>query len=411
MRYLVLGAGPAGVIAAETLRKVDPVGNVILVGDEPEPPYARMAIPYLLTDKIPEAGTYLRKGADHYAKLGITVKQDRAQSVDRKAKTVKLRSGDTLSYDKLLIATGSHPVKPPVPGLDLPGVHHCWTLADARAIASQTAKGQPVVLIGAGFIGCIILEALLERGAKLAVVEMADRMVARMMDKTAGDMIQAWCETKGAAIHVNAQVTAVTQKDGGLSVRLKDGKELPAKLVVAAAGVAPNVDFLEASGLASKSGIRVDNHLASADPDIFAAGDVAEGPDFGGGYSVHAIQPTAADHGRIAALNMAGRKTAYSGSLAMNVLDTAGLISCSFGHWNGVPGGQSAEALDQSNWRYIRLSFSGDKLVGALAVGHTDMIGALRGLIQTKRSLGVWKERLMADPQAIGAAFVSLSQS
>ena len=122
---------------------------------------------------------------------------------------------------------------------------------------------------------------------------------------------------------------------------------------------------------------------------------------------MHAIQPTAADHGRVAALNMAGREARYQGSLAMNVLDTAGLISTSFGRWQGVPGGDFAEASDPAGSLYIRLAFEGDRIIGALTLGRTDHVGVLRGLIQTRVPLGDWKAKLMADPGRFMEAYLA----
>ncbi|MDH3920576.1 MAG: NAD(P)/FAD-dependent oxidoreductase, partial [Rhodospirillales bacterium] len=162
-RYVIVGAGPAGVIAAETLRQQDADGEIVLLGGEPEPPYSRMAIPYYLTGGIEESGTHLRKAQDHYAKLGIEVRQAAVSKVDTGANSLVLADGSALPYDQLLLATGASPVRPPVPGLDLPGVHHCWTLEDARQIADLADPGASVVLMGAGFIGCIILESLLAR--------------------------------------------------------------------------------------------------------------------------------------------------------------------------------------------------------------------------------------------------------
>ena len=170
MHYLIVGSGPAGVVAAETLRRTDPSGSITLLGDEPEPPYSRMALPYLLADQIDEAGTHLRHDPGHYQALGIEVRRDTAASLASETGTLTLAAGDRLSYDRLLIATGAQPVQPPVPGIDLPGVVNCWTLADARAIAGQAAPGARVVLMGAGFIGCIVLEALAARGVRLSVV-------------------------------------------------------------------------------------------------------------------------------------------------------------------------------------------------------------------------------------------------
>lgn len=413
MRYAIVGAGPAGVIAAETLRKTDPEGTIVLVGDEPEPPYSRMAIPYLLAGGIDEKGCYLRKARRHFEQLEIEIVRDRVTGVRPKRGLLTLAGGGTLPFDRLLVATGASPVKPPVEGLDLAGVHHCWTLADARAIAKLARKGAGVVLMGAGFIGCIILQALVERGVKLTVVEMEERMVPRMMDEAGGALIKRWCESKGVRVLTATKVVAIeparTRKDG-LRVSLSRGKPIAAALVVVATGVRSNVGFLEGSGVKVKDGVVVDHGLRSSVPSIFAAGDVAEGPDFStGGWAVHAIQPTAADHGRVAALNMAGREARFHGSLNMNVLDTAGLVSCSFGNWQGV-GGDRAEMLDREGFRYMRLEFDDDLLVGALALGRTDQIGVLRGLIQSKVRLGAWKRRLAADPQRIAEAYVACTQ-
>lgn len=209
MHHVILGAGPAGVIAAETIRKHAPADTITLVGDEAEPPYSRMAIPYLLIGNVKEAGTYLRKSLTHYTDLRIDQVAGRATTVDTQARTVTLDNGKTLKFDKLLIATGSHPVRPPIPGMDRPGVHPCWTLEDARAIAALAQPGARVLQMGAGFIGCIIMEALAARGVALSVVEMGDRMVPRMMGPTAGGMIRDWCEKKGVKVFTGTKVEAI----------------------------------------------------------------------------------------------------------------------------------------------------------------------------------------------------------
>ena len=172
--HVILGAGPAGVIAAETIRKHAPNDRITLVGDEAEPPYSRMAIPYLLIGNIDERGTYLRKNDQHFEQLCVEQVHTRAVSIDSKAKTIQLDNGQALKFDKLLIATGSRPVRPPIPGMDSPQVHPCWTLEDARAIMALAKPGARVVQMGAGFIGCIIMEALAARGVTLFVVEMGD---------------------------------------------------------------------------------------------------------------------------------------------------------------------------------------------------------------------------------------------
>lgn len=412
MKHVIIGAGPAGVIAAETLRKVQPDSSVTIIGDEPEPPYSRMAIPYLLIGKVDEAGTYLRKSEAHFTNSGIEVMQDRVSSVGASDKRLTLESGELLDYDKLLIATGAHPVSPPIAGMDLPGVYSCWTLEDSRHIAARAKSGSNVVLMGAGFIGCIILEALASRDVNLTVVEMEDRMVPRMMDQNSGNLIKKWCQEKGVAVHTSTRVESITEAGKNLKVSLNNGEVVDADVVISATGVKSNIQFLEGSGIETEFGVLVNNRLQSSDPDIYAAGDVCQGKDFSTGeYSVQAIQPTAADHGRIAAMNMAGKETIHQGSINLNVLDTMGLISSSYGQWMGVDGGDSTELYDPERYRYICLQFDDDVLVGAQSLGLTQHVGVLRGLIQSRLKLGKWKHHLMKDPTRIMEAYLGCSQA
>lgn len=415
MKHLIIGAGPSGVIAAETLRKLQPEASVTIVGDEAEPPYSRMALPYLLIRKVGEEGTYLRKNAGHYDRLRIDVKRDRVTGVDTTGRKVQLAGGGALAYDKLLLATGSRPVSPPIPGMALPGIYPCWTLTDARHIARGAVPGAKVVLMGAGFIGCIILEALAKRGVDLTVVEMADRMVPRMMNNIAGNLIKRWCEQKGVHVHTSTRVVAIEPGTGGrrFAVRLDGGTVLAADLIISATGVKPNVEFLEGSGVKTDHGILIDRQMQTSNPDVYAAGDVAQGLDFSTGeYSVQAIQPTAADHGQLAARNMGGRRGAiHRGSVNMNVLDTLGLISSSFGLWMGAKDGESTELCDPGRYRYLNLQFEDDVLVGATSLGLTEHVGVLRGLIQTRTRLREWKDKLVKDPTRIMEAYLGSTQA
>ena len=413
MRHVILGNGPAGVIAAEIIRKHAPSDDIALVGSEPEPPYSRMAIPYLLTGKIDEAGTHLRKDPGHFDRLGIRLKTGRAKTVNAEARSVTLDDGSSLSFDRLLVATGSLPVRPPIPGIDLPGVHPCWTLEDARKIMALAKPGARVLQMGAGFIGCIIMESLAERGVKLTVVEMGDRMVPRMMGPGAGGMIKRWVEKKGIAVHTSTRVEAITAgKGSSLEARLSNGQKVPAALVISSTGVQPNIGFLQGSGIACDRGVKTDARMQTNVPGIFAAGDCAEALDLVTHKPlVSAIQPNAVDQASCAALNMVGRESRMVGVTLINVLNTLGLVSSSFGQWEGVPGGQRVEQSDEENFRYVRLEFDGDVLVGANAIGLSEHVGMIRGLIQARVRLGEWKDRLLRDPTCLAEAYIARAQA
>ena len=414
MNYLVLGAGPAGVIAAETLRQADPDGTITMVSAEDEPPYSRMAIPYLLEGNIAEEGTYLRQEEGHFAEKKIEyLPNKRAVSLDTTAKLVTLDDGQTLPYDRLLIATGSRPLVPPIPGVHADGILPCWTLAHAREILAAAQEGSRVVLIGAGFIGSIILDAIASRKVTLTVIEAEDRMVPRMMNATGGNMIKNWCKNKGVEIHTSTRVVSIESGTAAkFTVALDSGTCLDAELIITATGVESIIDFLAGSGVETDRGVLVNDRLQSSIPEIYAAGDAAQGKDFSlNDSAIHAIQPTASEHARLAALNMTGQDIAYRGSLSMNVVSTLGLVHYTFGQWMGVDGGDHAEAIDESNVQYLRLEFSGDVLVGAINIGQFEHVGILRGLIQNKIALREWKDVLMDNPRKVMEAYLSLTNS
>jgi NAD(P)H-nitrite reductase large subunit len=415
--HVILGAGPAGVIAAETIRKLSPSDSITIIGDEPEPAYSRMAIPYLLMGNIDEAGTYLRKSLTHFDDLKIKVRVAHVQSVQAATKTVVLDGGESVMFDTLLVATGSRPVTPPIPGIKSEGVHRCWTLEDARAIAALAKPGARVLQLGAGFIGCIIMEALAARGVKLSVVEMGDRMVPRMMGPTAGGMIRDWCETKGVEVFTSTRVESI-EPGAPLSVKLSNGKTMLADLVISAAGVRPAIGFMENSGITCLLGVLTDQHLQTNVPGIFAAGDCAEAFDkVSGKMIVSAIQPNAAEQARIAGANMVahvrgfGAHAELKGVTQINVLDTLGLISTSFGDWQGVPGGEHVELTDKAQGRHLSLQFKDDVLVGCNSVGWTEHVGVMRGLVEGQVRLGAWKNTLKNDPTLLMEAYLASAQA
>jgi NAD(P)H-nitrite reductase large subunit len=327
---------------------------------------------------------------------------------------VALEDGTSLPFDRLLVATGSRPVSPPIQGIELPGVHPCWTLEDARNIMELARPGARVLQMGAGFIGCIIMEALAARGVQLSIVEMGDRMVPRMMGQGAGGMIKRWVERKGVTVYTSTRVEAIVAGRNGapLEVRLSGGHRLPIDLVISATGVQPNTRFLTGSGIDCRRGVVTDARMQTHVPGIYAAGDCAEAYDpITDTWLVSAIQPNAADQASCAALNMVGKPTQLNAVTYINVLDTMGLISCSFGQWQGVPGGDHVELSDEDHFKYLRLEFDDDFLVGANGIGLTEHVGILRGLIEGRVPLGEWKGHLLRDPTRLPEAYLARAQA
>jgi len=239
-------------------------------------------------------------------------------------------------------------------------------------------------------------------------------MVSRMTNRTMGTMIKDWCVSKGIRVMTSTKVDSISAGAGGvLSVSTNTGESIPADLVICATGVRSNTAFLEGSNINIDMGVVVDDFMQTSVEDIYAAGDVAQGKDFSTGeYYVQAIQPTAVEHGKIAAQSMVyGNVVANPGNVNMNVLDTVGLISTSFGMWMGVDGGDESELVDKDNYRYLNLQFKNDVLVGASSLGMTQHVGVMRGLIQTASPLGEWKDKLMENPTRLSEAYLAGAQS
>jgi NAD(P)H-nitrite reductase large subunit len=413
-RHLIVGGGPAAINAIETIRDFDAGASAVtLVSDEPA--YSRMVLPYYLARQIPQQQVFTADEA-YYDHLKVDrIIGQRVVRIDPPAKQATLQDGRSLAFNDLLIATGSSPTIPRIPGVDLPGVYPLWTLADTEAVL-RAAGDNPrpeVVFVGAGFIGFIVLNAMHKRGWKLHVVEIAEHVLPRMLDADAAGLVEDWLRKQDVTLHLGTTVREIAAAGNRKHLSLADGSTIDADLVIVATGIRPNLDLVQGSGIAVDQGILVDDHLRTNFPFLYAAGDVAQGPDLlGGPPALHAIQPTAVDHGRVAGANMAGQDVRYPGSLLINILDACGLQCASFGRW----GETAAEAITIRNPDrpvYRKLLWTGDQITGAVFLGPAnDMgmltdVGMVKGLIQTRTALGPWKEFLRANPFDVRRPYVA----
>jgi NAD(P)H-nitrite reductase large subunit len=412
MKHVIIGGGPAGMYALDTIRKLDEGVAVTLISDEPA--YSRMALPYFLAREIPEEHVLLGNERFFQEMRADALLGKRVTAIDPDKKLLTLDDASTLHFDTLLIATGSSPTRPRIPGVDGSRVTTLWALQESRDVVKQVGEGAEVVFIGAGFIGFIVVNALYKIGCRLSVIEIQDQILPRMLDRSSATLAERWLNDKGIAVHTGATVTEIADtRDGRKAVRLSDGQSLPADLVVVATGVRANTDLVRGSGIQVQQGILVNDRLQTNFPFIYAGGDVAQGPDLSTGrQAIHAIQPTSVDHGRVAGANMAGETVRYPGSLLMNVLDVAGLHCSSFGLWQDD--GREASVLENPNRPiYRKVVWEEDRIVGAIFLGPAEDtamlndLGMVKGLIQAKASLGVWKAHLKKYPFDIRRPYVA----
>ena len=372
-RHLIVGGGTAGINAIRTIREEESERSEITLVSA-ERPYSRMVLPYYLDRSIAESHVFTATAAVLAQWQVVTHLGRRATSLDIKSNTCTLDDGTRIEYDDRLIATGSSAVRAPVPGADGKGVHSFWTLEEARGVVAQVKPGTHVVMVGAGFIAFTILNSILALDAKLTIVEIAPRILPRMVDDAAATLVQQWLEKHGVTIRTNTAVTGIEDAKGGKRLRFKSGADLVADVVIMATGIRTNLDWLKDAGIAINRAVVVDDHLRSNVPNVYAAGDVAEGKDVvTGEAAVHAIEPTAQEHGRIVGANMAGKNVRYRGSLLANIVEVCHLDVASFGAWEDA-GAEAVSGVRPDRPAYRKLLFRGDRLTGAIILGPSSDI-------------------------------------
>jgi NAD(P)H-nitrite reductase large subunit len=390
MKYVIIGAGPAGVSVVETLRQYDHQAVVVVLSAEPYPPYSP---PAMADHFISGSQAHLWRGENWPAQMGVDYRMGTAvAALDPQAHRLELADGSRLDYDRLVIATGSR-LYAPLAGADLPGIYNFKSLSAAVDLVQRVKSGQArsALIVGAGFIGMEIALLLRELGVAVTQVEMLDQVMAGMLDGHTAAIALEMMRQRGVDVRLNTRALAFTGNGRATGVQLASGETLLADLLIAATGVKPTLDFLQGSGIQHGWGVQVDDHLRSNDPDIYAAGDVIESPDrMSGEVSVHAIFPNAVEQGRVVGLNLAGYDTAYLGADRMNSLKHLGLPVMAVGTKEGD---EVLQDRQRGNLRTLYLKEN--RLVGFQLVGDISGAGVLRALMIQGRDLAAIKSRLL----------------
>jgi len=412
VRHLIIGGGTAGMNAMRTIREEEREPSEITLVSA-ERPYSRMVLPYYLDKSIAENHVYTATAANLATWKVKTLIGRRATALDVKANVCTLDDGTRVEYDDCLIATGSSAARAPVPGADASGVHSFWTLEEARGVLASITPGSQVVMVGAGFISFTILNSILSLGAKLTVVELMPRILPRMVDDIGAGVVEDWLKGHGVAVRTNAKLAKIENVKGRKRLKFASGPDLTADVVIMATGIRTNLGWLKDSGVKVEQGIIVDDHLRSSIPNVYAAGDVAQGRDLiSGQRAVHAIEPTAQEHGRIVGANMAGKDVRYRGSLIINIVEVCHLDAASFGAWDDAKS-EAISGLKKDRNAYRKLLFTGDKLTGAIIIGRsndiwtTNDVGMLKGLVQSGQAIGRYKDHLRRNPFDVKTVFIA----
>jgi 3-phenylpropionate/trans-cinnamate dioxygenase ferredoxin reductase component len=315
-RIVITGAGQAAVQAIDTLRRKGFTGQIVLVGDEPWLPYQRPPLSKKYLAGALERERLLLRPQHFYETHSIETRLGRrVEEISRGEQRLRLDDGSNLAYDALLIATGSRPRPLAAPGMELDGVHFLRTIADVDRIRASWGSGKRLVIVGGGYIGLEVAAVARESGLEVTVLEMADRVMSRVVCPQISAFYQAEHSRHGVPILCGAKVRALAADPGSRRVRAvvtEDGDEHAADCVVVGCGVLPAEDLAAASGLTCDNGVVVDDHCRTSDPVIFAAGDCTNHPSlhYGRRLRLESVD-NAFEQGTSAALNMLGIETAH----------------------------------------------------------------------------------------------------
>jgi ferredoxin-nitrate reductase len=382
-KLVVVGGGMAAMATVEALLAHDGDWHVTIVGAEPDPPYNRVLLSQALAGSVGEQELALRH-PQWFAERGVALRLGvPVRLIDPAAKTVELADGEVLAYDDLVLATGSDPFVPPVPGAGLPGVHVFRSRADARAILAAAAEAKRAVVIGGGLLGLEAARALTERGVRTTVVHLVDRLMEQQLDGPAASLLQRALRDLRIAVRTSARTEAITGDGRVAHVVLADGEEIPADLVVIAAGIRPAVDLAKTAGLEVERGVLVDDEMRTSVPGIRAVGECAEHRG-----NVYGLWAPLLEQARALGASLADRPAAFLGATPATTLKVAGIDLFCCGRVMAGPRDEEVLALDTRRCRYRRLLVSDDgRLAGAILLGDLRDARALRALLDSNEEV------------------------
>lgn len=364
---IIVGKGMAATRLVEELASRGLGRHAIaVIGAEPRPAYNRVLLSPLLAGEIDEAEIELKPPLWWQSKGVSTLYGTAVEQIDPAARTVTLADGLVLPFRHLVLATGSKPLRPPIPGIDLPGIMTFRDAPDVEQMRAKAKAGQRIVVIGGGLLGLEAAYGLRRAGADVTVLHLVDRLMERQLDAAAAAMLAEAIEAKGIHIRLKAATKGFLGTDRVTGIELADGTIIPADLVVLSIGVRPNVELAAQSGIATGRGIQVDDGMESSQPGIFAIGECAEHKG-----QVYGLVEPAYEQARVLADRLNGGRASYQGSVLSTNLKVSGTGVFSAGDFEGGEDCEVALLQDRASGTYRKFVYRDQRLVGCILVGDT----------------------------------------
>jgi len=413
MKCVIVGSGVAGIAAIEAIRSVDGTGEIVMIGNDPHGYYSRPGLAYYLTGELHDKALFPKTAID-YRKLKFRYVKETVARINRGQHVLELGEKGVLSYDRLLLAVGAQAVSLKVPGSNLEGVLKLDHMEDAKQILKFARRGRTAVVVGGGITALELVEGLVARGVKVHYLLRGDRYWSNVLDEQESRIVEHRLVEDGVKLHFHSEMVEITGKRNQVNgVLLNGGKSIKCNLVAYAIGICPRLELANQAGLEVDRGILVNEYLQTNDPDIYAAGDVAQVHDPITGKAVlDSLWTPARQQGYAAGLNMAGRKTAYVKSAPFNVTRLAGLTTTIIGT---VGGGRDDDLVgiargDSETWRHLpesivaqtgfevnhlRILIGERTLLGAIVMGDQKLSFPLEKIISNNVDISPIREQLL----------------
>jgi phenylglyoxylate dehydrogenase epsilon subunit len=401
-KFLIIGSGTTALSALKQMRRLNMGDEIKLFTMESYPPYSPTSLPYFISERIKESDIPMVMD-DYFNQVKAElVKGKRVEGIDIERNEVIYHSHEREPYDCLLIATGSEPAHPSIPGLNSDQSLYMRTLDDAKQLMRKMKGVQKAIILGAGLIGMHMSECLAERGVKVSVVEMLPQILPAYFDQEASRMIQGVLEKHRVKFFTGHRASEVTWNKKGVTLFLEGGETLKADLLLIATGVKPRVSFLNGSGIKINDGILVDSEMRTNVSNVFAAGDVAEAKNFlTGNNGLNPILPNAVEQGKIAGSNMVGKHVEYEGWLPMNTFNYFGHLAISVGKSIPSEGDKVRVEKDEGKGIYKKIIYKDGRLLGVTFLDTNLHSGILQYLIKKKLEIRGYEAWLMEMPGEI----------